>query len=119
MKQLGGVAVQSAPPEQLTPPPYLTAEAQFIFRQLEKELAEANVPIKAVDAHAIGLAASGLEMCQRHKDDPAQFARVMRDAIALLMAIGGTPHARTRLGITDKPKGQSKTSQLLQLAKGA
>jgi phage terminase small subunit len=101
----------------LKPPAYLSVAGRKIFRQLEEELAAANVPIKAIDAHAIGLAAAGIEMCQQSKDDAPQFARVMRDTIALLQAIGGTPHARTRLGVKDKQPVKSKTAALLELAK--
>ena len=107
------------PPEAPVCPSHLSTSARKLFRSLVNLLVEAKVPVKAVDCHAISLAAICLDEVQRWsamlenaestKDKiecAAIVARNQRDAQQWLAAIGATPKSRAQMGL--RGKGETK-----------
>lgn len=104
-------------PEAVATPRWLTKSAKRIFRSLVADLTAARVPIKAVDAHAIAMAAHCIQQAQEwaeqqtiqppptvewRKDCAALVARFQRDAQEWLNVIGGTPKSRAQMGLKGK-----------------
>ncbi len=92
------------PAERLVAPKWLTATERKLFRQLQDELTASGVPLKAIDAHSVGMAARTLRLASECPDDPRQFGRLGRDAMGWLEKCGATVLSRARLGIRPKPK---------------
>ena len=99
-------------PELPDPPVWLNAKSRVLFESLVEDLAAARVPIKRVDAHAIGQAAQCIEQAQHwaRKQKRAKTtaaiadcaklaARYQRDVMQWLAVICATPAARARIGL--------------------
>jgi hypothetical protein len=95
-------------------PEHLSEKAKIIFDGLVDDLVSAQVPIKKVDAHAIGMAAVCIDEVRRWSElgdtmtgemrvQCAQVvARNQRDAQEWLGVIGGTPKSRAQMGLRGK-----------------
>ena len=99
-------------PEAVETPDWLSPEAREIFDSLVEDLTAARVPIKAVDSHAIAMAAHCVQQTQEwasiqtqaadvgsRKECAALVVRFQRDAQDWLSVIGGTPKSRAQMGI--------------------
>lgn len=116
MKESGAQPAELPNPERPVPPKWLKAKARRRFDELVDLAMQSGVPTKPADGHAFALAAQ-YSVDYEEAKDPSIRARLGRDLMPLLEAIGAHPKARMRMGIRDKKTGQSKTGQLLQLAK--
>lgn len=104
-----GAAIGADTADPITPPSWLLPKAKRIFKQLCADMAGARVPVKFLDAHAVGMAAQTLAMQDQVENNPALFARVGRDAMQWLEAIGATPRSRARMGIRGNPDAVKET----------
>ena len=107
-------------PERPQPASWLSTAAKVIFTDLVNDLIKAGVPIKAVDGHAIGMAATCLDEVQRRSKRGAKskyeakrilecaqmVARNQRDAQAWLAVIGATPKSRAQMGLRGKQEAK-------------
>lgn len=108
-------------------PKWLSIQARTIYNGLVADLTAAKVPIKAIDAHAISMAATCLEAIQEAEDMYRDLkgvsslrveamklkARYQRDLQSWLNLICATPGARARLGM--KPAPERKGGKLAEL----
>lgn len=103
-------------------PAGLSKSAARLFVSLVRDLQAAGVPVKQVDAHAIGQAASclsesklwarrekrtrGLEEKLSCSREARRYARDSRDWLAM---IGGSPQSRARMNIKTPPPKTTRT----------
>lgn len=121
-------------PEKPTAPSWLSKDARIIFDDLVGDLVAADVPLRQVDKHAAAIAANLLKEIQywsKTADAAATgpelrmqcsqvIARLERDLLQWLPAIGGTTKGRFQLGIRGK-KEQKKlgaVASILQAKRG-
>jgi phage terminase small subunit len=123
-------------PELPQPPSWLGEAAQTVFIQIVNELVEAQVPLKRVDGHSIGMAATCIAEVKRWTEVNEALsahdiemrmqcsqviARNQRDLQGWLAAIGGTVKSRAQMGLRGKKeeKKLGAVASILQAKRGA
>lgn len=115
-------------PESVVAPEWLGPNQQSAFHTLVDELAQAKVPIKQIDVHAIAnvayTIASIAEWAQREQEATAikdkiecskQVTRFQRDCQKWLEVLCASPAARARIGMKATPKKTGTVANLLAL----
>jgi hypothetical protein len=121
-------------PERPSAPKHLSAESRAIFSDLVAWLADAGVPIKRADGPIVSMAAEELAEAAKWSTIAAdaddvesqitssqQAQRHRKAATDILLAIGGSPLARARLGLRGKtePKKLGTVASILQMKRAA